>query len=103
MPPGSSELKIAVNHPLRRQILRVYVDRSLESASAAELAQLTDQQLAKLAYHLRTLVGCGLLRPVGEGEGNGAGGGAETRWALDVEGDWLRLMLDLWAQSDLTG
>lgn len=102
MPPGPSELKIAVNHPLRRQILRAYLERSLTSASAAELAEVTDQRPATVAYHLRTLVGCQLLRPVAEGDGDG-GGAAHFRWALDVETDWLRLVLDLWTQSDPAG
>ncbi|HET7121119.1 MAG TPA: hypothetical protein VFI17_07705 [Solirubrobacterales bacterium] len=102
MPPGSSELKTAINHPLRRRILRAYLDRSLSSASAVEMAYLIDEQLATVAYHLKTLGGCQILRPVGVGTGNGNAPG-HPRWALDVEEDWLRLMLDLWAQSDPLG
>lgn len=102
MPPGPSELKTAVSHPLRRQILRVYLERSPRPASALELARATDQQLARVTYHLRTLVDCGFLRAVDGWEANGAGA-EHHRWVLDVESDWLLLMLDLWAQSDLTG
>ena len=116
MPPDASKLMTAVGHPLRRQILRVYLDESLQCASAGEMARATDEPIARVAYHLKTLAGCDVLRLVHGHDGSGAersddsdGEGAEDggrevlphAWALDVEGGWLRLMLDFWAQSDL--
>jgi hypothetical protein len=93
MPPSSSDLISAVRHPL----LRVYLDDSLERASTSELASAVDQRLGPVAYHLKTLVRCAVLRPV-----RGDGGGGIYVWALDVEPDWLRLILDVWAESELS-
>jgi len=90
----------AVNHPLRRQILRIYVEEGLASASAGEIAAATNQPVARVAYHMRTLSHCSLLRPLQSPQEYRVGG-RTLRWALDAEGSWLRLLLDLWAQTDL--
>jgi hypothetical protein len=92
----------AVSHPLRRQLLRVYIDEGLPSASATEMAAATNQPVARVSYHLRTLAHCQLLRPVPAPGENGAGG-RSPRWALDVEAHWLGLMLDFWSQSGFAG
>jgi DNA-binding transcriptional ArsR family regulator len=106
MPPGTSDLISAVSHPLRRRILRIYLDESLPQASLGELARVTEEPVARVAYHLKTLAGCGLLRLVhgrdGE-DGEGDGEDPPYSWALDVEPDWLGIVLDFWAQSDLAG
>lgn len=101
MPPGPSELITAVNHPLRRRILRTYLDRSLTQASAAELAEAMNERPAKVSYHLNTLVRCAMLRPLSGENGTGHGGAEPLYgWALGEEGKWLRLVIDFWAQSD---
>jgi len=92
----------AVSHPLRRRILRLYVDEAPQSASATELAKATQQPLARISYHLRILAQCGLVRLVQAPGENGAGG-RSPHWTLDTEAHWLRLMLDFWAHSDLPG
>jgi DNA-binding transcriptional ArsR family regulator len=96
MPPTASELISAVNHPLRRRILFAYLDRSVECASAKELAEATDQRVGQVAYHLKTLARGGLLRPVRQGDRSQVSGEAYG-WALDVEAEWLRLVLAVWA------
>jgi DNA-binding transcriptional ArsR family regulator len=98
MPPATPEMITAVCHPLRRRILRVYLDEALDCASAGELAQATDQGVSKVSYHLKTLARCDVLRlvrseKVREGEEAGYG------WALGVEADWLRVVLDFWSES----
>jgi DNA-binding transcriptional ArsR family regulator len=98
MPPATPELIAAVGHPLRRRILRVYLDGSAADVSAGELALAVDEKVGQVAYHLKTLVKCGILRPVRRGEKQ-AGEGADHGWALDVEADWLRLVLEVWAES----
>jgi DNA-binding transcriptional ArsR family regulator len=98
MPPSSSELISAVGHPLRRRILRVYLEGSLEKASAPELAQVLGQRVGQVAYHLKTLAKSEILRPVQR-----AGGGAldgQRAWALDVDSVWLQLMLEVSEQAD---
>ncbi|MGE5527135.1 MAG: ArsR/SmtB family transcription factor [Methanosarcina sp.] len=105
MPPGPTELITAVNHPLRRRILRVYLDGAVRDASVTEVARATGERAAKVAYHLKTLVRCDVLRPVAARGGEGSGAGSEPlyAWALPGEGQWLRLVIDVWAQSDPAG
>jgi DNA-binding transcriptional ArsR family regulator len=100
MPPGPSELITAVNHPLRRRLLRVFVDEARSAASASEMAQATGEPLARVAYHLKTLTGCGILRLVRRSDEDGVEKPFYA-WALAVDPQWLRLMLDFWAQSGL--
>jgi DNA-binding transcriptional ArsR family regulator len=87
----------AVSHPLRRRILRAYLDGPLEHASTGELARAIDQEADKVSYHLKTLAQCEVLRPVRSE--NGAADGDSYGWALDVEADWLRVVLDFWSES----
>src|SRR6476646_3936053 len=101
MPPSSSELISAVGHPLRRRILLAYLDRPLERASASELAEIMDQRIGQVAYHLKTLAKSEILRPVEGGDGTEAKQG-HYRWALDVEAVWLQLVLEVWAEADRT-
>jgi DNA-binding transcriptional ArsR family regulator len=100
MPPSSSELISAVSHPTRRRILRAYLDHSVECISASELALTIERRVELVAYHLKALARCELLRPV-RGEG-GQGREPVYGWALDVEAEWLRLVLDVWTESALS-
>jgi DNA-binding transcriptional ArsR family regulator len=101
MPPTSSELISALSHPLRRRILLAYVDGSVECASASELAQALDRRVGQVAYHLKTLAKGEILRPVPSGDGAKAGAG--YGWTLGVEPEWLRLVLEVWAEADVSG
>ena len=98
MPPATPELITAVSHPLRRRILRAYLDEALDCASVSELARAMDQEAGKVSYHLKTLAKCELLRPVRSERVNG-GEESSYAWALDVEADWLRVVLDFWAEA----
>lgn len=102
MPPTSSELISAVSHPLRRRILFAYVDGTVECASARELAESMDQRVGQVAYHLKTLAKGEILRPVQSGRGQGPGE-AHYGWTLGVEAEWLRLVLEVWAESGRAG
>lgn len=99
MPPNSSELINAVSHPLRRRILLAYVDGAVECASASELAEAMDQRVGQVAYHLKTLAKGEILRPVHSDRGQRPGE-AHYGWTLGVEAEWLRLVLEVWAESD---
>jgi len=92
MPPTASKLISAVNHPLRRRILFAYLDGSFVCASAREVAAALDQRVGPVAYHLKTLADGEVLRPV---QNHG--------WTLGVEADWLRVVLEVWAESEVAG
>ena len=78
MTPSSSELIDAVSHPTRRRILRTYLDGPVECISAGDLAPTVEQQVGHVAYHLKTLARCELLRPVQGGGGRSGGRGSTT-------------------------
>jgi DNA-binding transcriptional ArsR family regulator len=99
MPPSSSELISAVSHPTRRRILHAYLADPSECVSARELAPAMQQGVGQVAYHLKALAHCELLRPV---SGGSAGQEPVYGWARDVEADWLRLVLDVWTESELS-
>jgi DNA-binding transcriptional ArsR family regulator len=100
MPPSSSELISAVSHPTRRRILRACLDDSVACVSASELAPAVEQRVGQVAYHLKTLARCELLRLVRNE--NGRGEEPLYGWALDVEAEWLRVLLEVWAESGLS-
>jgi hypothetical protein len=45
---------------------------------------------------------CEVLRPSQGGEGGGAEG-HRYGWELDLEPDWVRLVLDIWVESSAAG
>jgi DNA-binding transcriptional ArsR family regulator len=100
MPPSSSELISAVGHPLRRRILSAYLDGSLEGASARELAEALDQRVGQVAYHLKTLAKNDILRPV-QGRDRTEPHEAHYGWALGIEEEWLRLIMEVCGEADL--
>lgn len=101
MAPSSSELLSAVGHPLRRRILLAYLDGPLEVATASEIAARFDQRVGEVAYHLKTLVKSDILQPLHGEEWKRA---QPTRYGLagDVEAAWLRLVLEVWTEVDLS-
>jgi DNA-binding transcriptional ArsR family regulator len=101
VPPTSSELISAVSHPLRRRILFAYLEGTVESPSARELADAMDQQVGLVAYHLKTLAKGDILRSVQSGNGQETAN-AHYGWTLGVEAEWLRLVLEVWADLDVS-
>ena len=102
MPPPASKLISAVNHPLRRRILGVFLGGSLECASAEEVAEILDERVAQVAYHLKTLANGEILQPL-QRDGDGGGQEAYYGWALGVEPEWLRVVLEVWAEAEVAG
>jgi len=102
MPPSSSELITAVSHPTRRRILRAFVDEPLGAASADELADALEQPVAQVGYHLKTLARCEILRLSQHGDWEDAEE-HHYGWSLDLEPEWLRVVLDIWVESRVTG
>lgn len=64
MPPDTPELIAALNHPLRRRILRFYLDGGFQTASATRLATAMEMPLGNVAYHVKTLFRLGVLELV---------------------------------------
>lgn len=95
MPPDASQLISALNHPLRRRILHAYLDGSVERASADEMAELLGERVGQIAYHLKTLGQGEILRPVERGDRRG--------WDLGIEPEWLRVVLEIWAEAEVAG
>ncbi len=62
MPPAMPELISALNHPLRRRILRSFLDGEFEEASSTQLANAIGLPLGNIAYHVKTLARLGLLQ-----------------------------------------
>lgn len=89
MVPSSSELIQAVKHSARRRILWRFVEEPQGRASAGELAEALEQPAAQIDYHLKTLARCRLLRLSRDRCG----------WSLDVDPEWLGLVLEVWAES----
>lgn len=102
MTPSSSELMSAVGHPLRRRILRAYLGGEVQRPTASELAEVMDQRVGQVAYHLKTLAKCEILRPTRGGDGHEPEN-PHYGWALGVHSDWLRAMLEVWSESDVSG
>src|SRR4051794_41380615 len=96
MPPSSSALINAVGHPTRRRILQTLVD-SDRRVSADEIATTLDQPRSRVSYHLKALARCGVLRLSPRDDRGGAP--QPCGWSLDVEADWLRVVLDVWIES----
>jgi len=84
---------------LRRRILSAYLDGGFASATAGQLAEEMNQAVGKVAYHLKTLSRCDLLSP----EEEYAGPAPLYGFSPEVEPEWLRLVLELFAESDVRG
>lgn len=72
MPPQTPELIAALNHPLRRRILRAYLDGRFQAASSTQLAGLMEMPLGNVAYHVKTLARLGVLELAGTEKVRGA-------------------------------
>lgn len=101
MAPSSSQLMSAVRHPLRRRILRAFLDGSVDCPTAGQLAEMMNQRAGEVAYHLKALAQCDILRPVQNGDRENPSE-PHHRWTLDVEADWLRVVLEVWAEADVS-
>jgi DNA-binding transcriptional ArsR family regulator len=80
----------------------VLVEEPLGAASADELAEALEQPVAQIGYHLKTLARCEILRLSQEGDRDDAEE-PHCGWSLDLEPDWLRVVLDVWVESRPAG
>jgi DNA-binding transcriptional ArsR family regulator len=98
-PPDTPELIAALNHPLRRRILRAYLDGDFRTASSTQLAVAMGLPLGNVAYHVKTLSRLGVLRLVRSEKVRGA----EERFyavGLESQADCVRNILNSCRQAD---
>lgn len=57
--PSDAEMKQALGHPLRRQLIPIFVGN--QPLSAREAARLVGEPLPSVAYHVKELVRLGIL------------------------------------------
>jgi DNA-binding transcriptional ArsR family regulator len=100
MTPDTAALITALNHPLRRKILRVLA--SGEAASATDLSELLEIRLGNIAYHMKVLTELKILWLSGTQQVRGA----QERFyrsVLNSKPEWARTALDQTRTQDERG
>jgi DNA-binding transcriptional ArsR family regulator len=100
MTPDTATLITALNHPLRRQILRALA--SGEPASATNLSELLQVRLGNIAYHMKVLTELKVLWLSGTQQVRGA----QERFyrsVLDGKPAWTKTVLEQTREKDEAG
>ncbi len=85
----TTDLLLALSHPLRREILRILADELPRSPS--DLAESLDLPLPAVSYHVRVLVSRGAVRLVRTTPSNGS----ERHFYLpSIEAEWARSVIE---------
>jgi hypothetical protein len=94
---NEDELMVALDHPLRRSILRLMADG--EATSPTDLADALDRPVTNVAYHVRVLAKCEAVNMVGTTRVRGA---TQHFYTTAIEAPWaLRILgLDGWKDGD---
>ncbi len=95
MTPRPDQLLMALNHPVRRRILRAFAGR--ETASPVELANRLDIPLTTVSYHVRILADQRALKLVRTKPARGA---VEHFYSSMVEADWALVALQVSRGAD---
>jgi DNA-binding transcriptional ArsR family regulator len=85
----TTDLLLALCHPLRREILRTLGDDTPRSPS--ELAEHLDLPLSNLSYHVRVLVSRGAVRLVRTAPVRGS---TQHFYLTSIEAEWARTVLE---------
>jgi DNA-binding transcriptional ArsR family regulator len=100
MTPDTAALITALNHPLRRKILRVLATG--ESASATDLSERLEVRLGNIAYHMKVLTDLQVLWLASTQQVRGA----QERFyrsVLDGKPEWAQTALDQTRAKDELG
>jgi DNA-binding transcriptional ArsR family regulator len=86
-PDDNHALLAALKHPLRREILRVMIDK--KPISPCELAERLDESLSNVSYHVRVLAQQKVIEAAGEQKVRGATQhfyrwALKAKWALEM-------------------
>jgi hypothetical protein len=95
---GEEGLYSAVNHPLRRTLLRLCLE-SKEPLSPKGLSRLGDHQLPIVSYHVQVLAACSALEIVAEQPVRGSTEHFYEVTPLVRETSWIRAALGVTAKS----
>jgi len=98
MSPDPVKLFGALNHVMRRRILRIFDGDEQRLESPSKFARILDLPLSKVNYHITVLAKAGAL----ELAETRAGRGAEHFYRLTLHGwtDWVYTALDASSESD---
>jgi hypothetical protein len=95
--PTTGKIKQAATHPLRRKVLRLYIERNLTSASISEIAEILEEETEPTRYHVEVLVEAEILMPL---RGSAQDVGDETQLGLQVDDTLLQILLDVLDQAE---
>ncbi len=98
MTPDAARWIAALNHPLRRHILRIL--RETKLASATEIARQKELRLGNVAYHVKVLADLEVLELVHRRQVRGAFEKFYRAAAANGDGDWVAIVLERTRQSD---
>jgi DNA-binding transcriptional ArsR family regulator len=87
---ATDDLLTALGHPMRRRILREMAQ--VEESSPRDLAETLSEPLSNVAYHVRVLTECDVLRLIGTRPVRGS---TQHFYRAIVEPEWARSALGL--------
>lgn len=96
--PDADQWVAALNHPLRRSILRILGDQDL--ASATEISKRTQTRLGNVAYHLKVLKELEVVELVRRRQVRGAFEKFYRSAEIGGKIDWVRVVLERTRKSD---
>jgi DNA-binding transcriptional ArsR family regulator len=96
--PDAAQWVAALNHPLRRSILRILGEQEL--ASATDISRRTETRLGNVAYHVKVLTELEVLELVRRRQVRGAFEKFYRSATIEGKVDWVGVVLDLTRKSD---
>jgi DNA-binding transcriptional ArsR family regulator len=92
------DLLLALQHTLRRRILRQMIDR--EAISPREVADALDLPLSNVSYHIRVLADCAAIDLVGTRQVRGS---VQHFYCSSIDAPWAQQVLGLTEIEDESG
>ncbi len=96
--PDAAQWVAALNHPLRRSILRILGQQEL--ASATEVAKRTNTRLGNVAYHIKVLNELEVVELVRRRQVRGAFEKFYRSAEIKGKVDWVQVVLERTRESD---
>jgi DNA-binding transcriptional ArsR family regulator len=96
--PDAAQWVAALNHPLRRSILRILGEQEL--ASATEISKRTETRLGNVAYHVKVLNQLQVLELVRRRQVRGAFEKFHRAAPVDGKAAWVKVVLESTRKSD---
>jgi DNA-binding transcriptional ArsR family regulator len=96
--PDAAQWVAALNHPLRRSILRILGQQEL--ASATEVAKRTNTRLGNVAYHVKVLNELEVVELVRRRQVRGAFEKFYRSAEIKGKVDWVQVVLERTRESD---